>query len=79
MGIDLWNKYGADQEEFHSEMLKMIDGLRGTDKVLELTSSGRHPPSGGHPYGTGVASCARGGGRYTAGAPVVSTHPEGML
>nr|WP_244298071.1 polymorphic toxin type 44 domain-containing protein [Streptomyces griseoflavus] len=38
MGIDLWNKYGADltQEQFHSEMLNMIDGLQGTDKVLGI-------------------------------------------
>ncbi|MFE7707292.1 hypothetical protein ACFU6I_16125 [Streptomyces sp. NPDC057486] len=35
IGIGLWNKCGADltQGQFHSELLKIFDGLQGTDKI----------------------------------------------
>nr|WSY57798.1 polymorphic toxin type 44 domain-containing protein [Streptomyces sp. NBC_00886] len=51
MGVDLWNKYGADltQDQFHSELMKMFQELQGTDKVVGITQ----PPLGVHvPGGT---------------------------
>jgi hypothetical protein len=50
MGIDLWNKYGADltQGQFHSELLKMFEGLQGTDKIhmTAMPTVGVHVPGG---------------------------------